>query len=229
MALVGTVTKNTDKTINHTLEAGNGNRIVFAFGAHENALVAGASATYGGVAMTKLTQVADGSTHAGYLFYILEADLPDNGANTCTITAAGMTSGRGMAVACFDDLAQSAMTAYDADTLASENPKTLDVAVASANDLVISCLLSLSAASSWSAHSLDTVVTWNGYFNSTKLLFSHDLDVPAGAFTCSHTFTAAAANGVHIVLTAPALAAEPPALARIVNEHRRRMRTLLTR
>lgn len=77
-------------TFNHTLTAGNGNRVVVV-----GALLSGGGAqrefsvaTYGGNALTQIeTEVEAGHLLRVSLYYIKHADLPGDGANNVIITA----------------------------------------------------------------------------------------------------------------------------------------------
>ena len=79
-------------TFNHTLTAGNGNRVVIV-----GALLGGggaqrvfSAATYGGNALTQIaTETEAGHLLRASLYYIKQADLPGDGANNVVLTANG--------------------------------------------------------------------------------------------------------------------------------------------
>jgi hypothetical protein len=99
IAKVGTATNGTGNSLSlsfsHTLVAGSNRIVVVCFGAeHSGITVSGV--TYGGKAMTLAVSFETPETGTKFLsqiWYILEANLPGNGANTVTVTATGSTSG----------------------------------------------------------------------------------------------------------------------------------------
>ena len=99
IAKVGTDTSGTGNasplSFSHTLVAGTNRLVVVSVGIENNGNYDVASVTYGEQSMTKAVDKATGTTGYIYLceiWYILEANLPSNGAKTVTITGSGTAS-----------------------------------------------------------------------------------------------------------------------------------------
>jgi len=99
IAKVGTDTSGTGTALtlsfSHTLVAGSNRLVVFAIGIENGDTIDVDSVTYGGVAMTKAVEGITGTS--GYRFlaeiwYILESDLPSDGAQNVVITCSGTVS-----------------------------------------------------------------------------------------------------------------------------------------
>ena len=98
IAKVGTDTSGTGNgltlSFSHTLVAGSNRIVIVCFGSEHNG-IAVSGITYGGKAMTlaiSFETPASGTKFLSQIWYILEANLPGNGAKTVTITATGSTS-----------------------------------------------------------------------------------------------------------------------------------------
>lgn len=93
----------TTVSVTHTLASGS-NRIALAFVALQTNSVTGV--TYGGVAMTQLGTVNNG-TEKLYVYYLLESSMPANGSKTVTATF-NSSSGGGISVFTLQNVKQSA-------------------------------------------------------------------------------------------------------------------------
>ena len=155
----------TAASVSHTLLSG-GNRIVWASFAGWRASPSLSSVTYGGVSMTLLgdvtADVLSGDDLRLYVYYILEADLPANGSNTCSGTWNG-TAGHTLQVWCTENSAQEAPSAYAEDEYSSAGQiDNLDVNItAVANDSIL-------GAGSWDESASGTVdASQTEYLSST--------------------------------------------------------------
>jgi len=107
----------------HTLSSGS-NRIAFAFVIVQSSTVTGA--TYGGVAMTLLGSVSNG-TERLYIYYLLEAGMPANGSKTVTASLAS-SAACGMSVWTIQNAKQSAPSA-PVSSSASASSQTANVTI----------------------------------------------------------------------------------------------------
>ena len=99
IAKVGTDTSGTGNALtlsfSHTLVAGSTRLVIVCFGSEHNGITV-SGVTYGGNTMTLAVSFetpASGTKFLSQIWYILEANLPANGAKTVTITATGSTTG----------------------------------------------------------------------------------------------------------------------------------------
>jgi len=110
----------TSKTVSFTLAAGQ-NRILIAFGFLSKVgtkLRDTESITYNGVGMTEIVgTIASANNGAAVnLFYMLEADLPADGAHNAVATiSSGDTAQSGIHIMCFENCVQQAPTLTDSE------------------------------------------------------------------------------------------------------------------
>lgn len=88
-------------TVSHTLVSGSDRIILVAVGIEtQQSTLTGVGCTYGGVSMTQAAYGSNGSTwtNHSYLFYLLEADLPSNGANTVSFSCSNYSGATDVSV-----------------------------------------------------------------------------------------------------------------------------------
>jgi hypothetical protein len=208
-SLVGSIAQSQANTVSHTLAAGSGNRIVFGLYGSETAIDATPTGvTYGGQTMTLLgSHENTGYTTSAYVFYILEANLPANGANTFDASSITGTTNDASTVLCFDGLAQT--TESDllvGDGGASSATRGGDITVATTNDLVL--LLGHSRNGEvFSSSTLDVAAFYDIGGGDAMQMYAYDLNEAAGEFTATVTSTTVLANPAIIISTWAQLAA----------------------
>ena len=182
-------------TASHTLAAG-ANRIVVAWGAIEddNAI---ASATYGGVAMTALTEKSHstgGTATRIRMFYLLNASLPADGANNCVMTSTDAFLSGCWHVVCIQDAKQQAPE--DTGNGESATNATVDtgstLTTITANAFIISGFAcnNNTSSSTYGTGQSELADTASGASNSVTMVSSTETKVAAGADTQSTTFAA---------------------------------------
>jgi len=160
IAKAGTDTSGTGNaltlTFSHTLVAGSNRLVVVCFAGESDGGLSVSSVTYGGTAMTlavSLETPDSGFKYIGQLWYILEANLPANGANNVVITTSGSTSSLEVNAYCseYTGVAQTAPEATNSVYTTSSATIT-NTLTASAGAWVISTAGSGNAGS-WTAGS----------------------------------------------------------------------------
>ncbi len=125
----------------HTLVTGSNRLVVVCLGSEHNGITV-SGVTYGGNAMTLAVSYespAAGTKMLTQIWYILEANLPANGAKTVTVTATGITTGLEVHALCseYTGVAQIAPEATNGVSQTSGNTITNTISP-SANSWVIS-------------------------------------------------------------------------------------------
>jgi hypothetical protein len=209
-SLVGSIAQSQANTVSHTLAAGSGNRIVFGLYGSETAIdTTPTGVTYGGQTMTLLgSHENTGYATSAYVFYILEADLPANGANTFDASSITGSTNDASTVLCFDGLAQTT----ESDLLVGDGgagsnaTKGGDITVATTNDLVL--LLGHSRNGEvFSSSTLDVAAFYDIGASDAMQMYAYDLNEAAGEFTATVTSTTTLANPAIIISTWAQLAA----------------------
>jgi len=198
MALVGTAICDSVST-QHTLAAGNGNRIVVAgyFVNNEPLDATPTGVTYGGQEMTHaVSDVLTGTDPlCVYFFYLLEANLPANGANSLDFTALdNSTGGQGMWVACFDDLAQAAPT-FAGSAIPSGNNCIIDITIDTTNDTAV-YFAGHRSRETFSSTTLDAYLFLDINSGGNSIVGGYALTEPAGTYTANWVSTTSAPGRV---------------------------------
>ena len=198
MALVGTAICNSIAT-SHTLAAGNGNRVVvvgfFLKNSPLDATPTGV--TYGGQTMTHaVSDILTGTDPVStYFFYLLEADLPANGAHTVDVSALNPNTGsKGVYIACFDDLTQQAPT-FTGSAAPSSTNSSIDITIDTTNDTAV-YFAGHRETETFSSTTLDAYLLYDIGSGGNGVVGGYALTEPAGTYSASWVSTTSAAGRV---------------------------------
>ncbi len=114
VSFLGSFVEANDTTIDtdlvaHTLVAGNNRIVIIIIPARDTGAEQIASVTYGGQAATlAIANETGGDGIASYIYYVLEADLPADGANNAIVTFNGVVQGLGVGCYAIQDANQGA-------------------------------------------------------------------------------------------------------------------------
>lgn len=201
-ALVGTVAQSTTTSVAHTLAAGRGNRIVFGlYGSEDPSGIdpTPTGVTYGGQAMTLLgSHKNTGHNTCVYSFYILEADLPANGANTFDASSISNNANDACTVLCLDNLAQTTESDVLIGDLGSGDTAGGDITVATNNDLVL-FQSHTRTGETFSSTTMDVAAFLDIGGGDATQMYGYALTPVAGEFAATVTSTTVIANPATII------------------------------
>ena len=178
----------------HTLEAGD-NRVAIAIATIEDGSAI-ASCTYGGVAMTALTEKAHSSGGTAVrqrMFYLLHASLPADGSRTVTVTGTDAFLSGVLHVFTLQGVIQTTPEATGTGEETTDTVVTAGITTINNNAWIISGA-GCNTNSTWThgADQTEILDTSSGSSNSVAATCTYEIKATAGAETESHTCSVSA-------------------------------------